>query len=383
MVPHLYRTRNSLHIRTCTTPQRKTLNRKLLTGKVASVVIVDSQGIQGKYEMASQIPSTDEQEQAMRQLAVDSLLLLPADYKETDTFLLDRSDFWAVVMGERPNLPDPLSLPELSPELQQVEEEALKEHAPELPRRNPPRAAKPQEPLLTDMRPEILQQKLEEEAQKTGELAQQFQEVAQQLEAEALDEGVTKRRRRNPPRAAEPQEPLPTDMSPESLQRVEDEALGAHVPKRPRRILPRATKSQEQEACPSLPDSRPNKRPGEDEAPDERKPKRGGIHYPRVPAGACPYSRPLLPTSELIVEAFLSDPHKQMSIKEIKEYLQTKYPWFTWGSARSNVSTTIRGALGDRRPVLKPFEEVSEKQGYWRVTAEYLQYLRRIGSIPA
>lgn len=257
----------------------------------------------------------------MQQLAADSPFFLSAGYEETATFLLDRSDFWAVVMGESPNLPEPLSLPELSPELPQVEEEALKEHVPELPRRNPPRAAKPQEPLLTDMRPD-------------------------------------------------------------SLRRVEDEALGANVPKRPRRVLPSATKPREQEACPSLPDPRPNKRPAEDKAPDEHKPKRGGVNYPRIQAGACPYNRPLFPTRELVVEAFLSDPHKQMSIKEIKEYLQTEYPWFTWGSARRKVCTTIRGALGDRRLVLKPFEEVPEQQGYWRLRAEYLHYLRKIRRIP-
>ncbi|KAG6365451.1 hypothetical protein INS49_007062 [Diaporthe citri] len=269
--------------------------------------------------MAAHISFTDEQEQALRQVAAESLFLHSAHSEETATYLLDRNDFWVVVMGGRPNLPDPPSLPDSSPKRQQVEEEALDEHVPTLPRRNPPRTAKPQEPLLTE-------------------------------------------------------------MSPDSLQRVEDKAMGVNVLKRPRRNPPRAAKSQEQEACPSLPDSRP-KRPAEDEAPDGNRPKRPRI-YRRDPVGACPYSRPLLPTRELVFEAMLNAPDQQMAIQDIKQYLQSHYPWFTWGSARRDVTTRIRQALGERRQALKRLEEVPGQEGYWRVKAEYLQYLSHLGSIP-
>lgn len=211
----------------------------------------------------------------MRQLAAESLFLQSTHSEKTAEYMLDRSDFWAVVMRGRPTPADPPSLPDSRSECPQVKE-------------------------------------------------------------------------------------TPNE----------------HVQTRPRRNPPRATKPQEQEPCPSLPDSRP-KRPAEDEAPGEHRPKWRRVYRPRDPVGACPYSRPLLPTRELIVEAILSAPDKQMCINDIKQYLQSHYPWFTWGSARSNVTHTIRQALGATRPTLKRFEEVPEQQGYWRVRAEYLRYLGR------
>lgn len=261
--------------------------------------------------MASQTSFTDEQ--AMRQLAAEAPFLLSTQSEKTAERMLDKSDFWAVVMRGHPTLADHPSLLDSRPERPQVKDETPNEHIQERPRRNPPRAAKTQDPLLTDMRPD-------------------------------------------------------------SRQRVEDNPLDEHVPKRPRLNPPRATHPQEQESCSSPPVSRP-KRPAEDEAPDEHKPKRAGGFHPRIPAGACPYSRPSLPTRELIVEAILSSPQKQMSIKDMKLYLQNNYPWFTWGSARRNVCATIRSALGTRR-LMKRLEEVPEQQGYWRVRAKYLRYLR-------
>lgn len=287
---------------------------------ISTLVSIGSQKIQGKSDMASLISFTDKQEKALRQLAAESLFLLSADYEERATNLLDISDFWAVVMGGRPTLPKPQSLPDSRPKRPQIEDESLDEYVPELPRRNPPRVARRQEPW-------------------------------------------------------------PTDMSPESLQRVEGEVLGTNLPKRPRRNPPCATKPQEQEACPPPLDSRP-KRPAEEEAPGEHRPKRRRAYRPRDPVGACPYSRPLLPTRELVVEAILSAPDKQMSIEDIKQYLQSHYLWFTWGSARSNVTRTIQRALGEIGPALKRLEEVPEQQGYWRVKAEYLDYLSHRGSVP-
>lgn len=324
-----------------------------------------SQEVQGKFEMASQTAFINEHEQAMRQLAAESLLLLSTQNENTATWLPDRDDFWAMVMGGRPSLPEPPSLPDSGARLPQVKNEAQDEHLPKEPRRNPPRAAKTQEPVLVDTSPELLQQ--------------------QQVEEAALDEDVAKRRRRNPPRAAKTQQPPLTDTCPDSLQRVEDETPGTRAPERPRRNPRRATKPQECEVCPSLPEARP-KRPAEDEAPDGHDPKRSRLDTPTTPieaepqeSGECPYEKPL-PTRELIIEAILSAPDKKMSIPDIKRYLQSNYPWFTWGYASRFMAKIIRTALGRRKVAFKILEEVPGQRGYWRVTAKYLDHLRRLRS---
>lgn len=302
----------------------------------------------------------------MRQLAAESLLLLSTQHENTATRLPGRDDFWAMVMGGRPSLPDLPSLPDSRAKRPQVEDEAQDEHLPKEPRRNPPRAAKPQEPLVVDMRPEILQQTQVKEA--------------------ALDQDAVKGRRRNPARAAKTQEPSLTITSPDSLQRVEDEPLAASAPERPRRNPPRTFTSQKREACPSLPESRPKRR-AEDEAPDRHNPKRSRLDTRTTPieaepqeSGECPYEKPF-PTRELIIEAILSAPDKKMSIQDIKRYLQSNYPWFTWGYASRFMAKIIRTALGRRKVAFKILEEVPGQRGYWRVTAKYLDHLRRLRSL--
>lgn len=91
---------------------------------------------------------------------------------------------------------------------------------------------------------------------------------------------------------------------------------------------------------------------------------------------ACPYRKPSSSPIELIEKAILSSPHKQMSVPEIKQYLQSNFPWYTWGGARQQLNRTIRRALRQRKGETKRFEEVPGQQGYWRVTAEHLRRLR-------
>lgn len=82
---------------------------------------------------------------------------------------------------------------------------------------------------------------------------------------------------------------------------------------------------------------------------------------------ACPYRKPSSSPIELVEKAMLSSPHKQMSVPEIKQYLQSNFPWYTWGGARQKVNRTIHRALRQRRFKIKRFEEVPGQQGYWRL----------------
>lgn len=82
---------------------------------------------------------------------------------------------------------------------------------------------------------------------------------------------------------------------------------------------------------------------------------------------ACPYKKPSSSPIELVEKAILSSPHKQMSVPEIKQYLQSNFPWYTWGRARGNVTRTIHRALRQRGFKIKRFEEVPGQQGYWQV----------------
>lgn len=228
----------------------------------------------------------------MRQLAAESLFLLTKQSEETATGLVDRDDFWSIVMGvRRPTLPDSLSPPSSMPKSPHVEE-ALNEDVPRQPLRNPQRAVQPQKPSLGDMRPG-----------------------------------------RPEKRAAEA------------------EVLGEPAPKRPRWELP-------------------TELPARDETLDEPKPRL------YVTMKACPYRKPSLNPRELIEGAILSSPHKQMSVPEMKRYLKSNFPWYTWGAARDKLNCTIRRALRQRNGEMKRFEEVPGQQGYWRVAAEYLKRLR-------
>lgn len=85
-------------------------------------------------------------EPALR-LTAESLYLLSTQLENLATHSRDRSDFWEVI-GGRPAPPATPSLPDPTPTTPQVEaeeQEAVKEYVSEAPRRNPPRATKPQE----------------------------------------------------------------------------------------------------------------------------------------------------------------------------------------------------------------------------------------------
>lgn len=377
--------------------------------------------------MASRTSFTYESEQALRQIAAESLLSLSIPPEQTAKRLPGRDDHWAMVMGGRPSRLETPSLvltpegephrtaeivseaveyawhdveavqnlPDMTAECPQVEDEVVDEYLPKRPRRNPQRGTKPQDPVLVDMRSELPQPQQVEEAalgqdvfkgpRRNPPRAAKTQEPLlgrnmcpdslQPVVDKNLNASVLERPRRNPSRAAKPQGPLLTKMRPGSLRPVVDKNLNASVPKRPRRDSPRAAKPQEREARPSLPDSRPKRSAG-DEAPEGHEAKR-----PRVcdqVGQPSPYQKPSLPTRELVVEAILSAPDKKMSIQDIKQYFQSNYPWFTWGHARSKVIRTIQHALVRRRELL---EEVPEQKGYWRVTAEYLDHLRGLRRI--
>lgn len=136
-----------------------------------------------------------------------------------------------------------------------------------------------------------------------------------------------------------------SNTRPERLQQkraAENFVLREPAPKKPRRKLPTG-----------LP------------ARDETRDKPRGRLYDSMKT--CPYRKPSSSPIELVEKAILSSPHKQMSVPEIKQYLQSNFPWYSWGRARGNVIRTIHRALRQQGFNIKRFEEVPGEQGYWRL----------------
>lgn len=270
--------------------------------------------------MHSRTSSTHE-EPALR-LAAEPLFFTSTQLESLAMASLNRSDFWATVMSGCPVPPATPSLPDPTPKPPQVEaeEEAVSEYVPEAPRRNPPRAAKHQEPL-------------------------------------------------------------PRGVS-------EDESLDKYRPERPSRHPPCATKSREA-ARPTLPGSR-HKRPAEDKTPgDKHVAKRSHVDPPTIPAirtenepqeklEECPYEKPLLPFKELVIQAVLRSPHERMTVEQINSYFRINHPWNAWKRRTQTLNKKIVDVLRPGRSDFMAFEQVPEQPYYWRLTATYQDYLRSI-----
>lgn len=83
---------------------------------------------------------------------------------------------------------------------------------------------------------------------------------------------------------------------------------------------------------------------------------------------------------QVIVEAILSAPDEHLSLQEIKDYIAERYPWYVQPIRKDQFQIKIKRALNDRKS--KPFEQVPDMQGRWRVTAGYRRELKELESVP-
>lgn len=133
----------------------------------------------------------------------------------------------------------------------------------------------------------------------------------------------------------------------------------------------------------------PAKQPAEDEAVDVQTPERQWcpldppvqVQAKPKKLGACddrPAGRGK--AIQVVAEAILSAPGEHLSFQEIKDYVAEHYPWYVQPIRKQNFQRMIDFTLNHRKS--KPFEQVPEMQGRWRVTASYRRDLRELESLP-
>lgn len=84
---------------------------------------------------------------------------------------------------------------------------------------------------------------------------------------------------------------------------------------------------------------------------------------------------------QVIMEAIWSAPDEHFSPQEIKKYIAKRNPWYMQLiREKRRLQSIIKCTLNNR--ISKPFEQVPEMQGQWRVTASCRRELRDLESLP-